>query len=227
MRESTSRLAAFGRAALRRTIGFVGAVALTLLCFLVLPVFQSMQVAAAADTLLTSVDTLEQPPPPEAEQEEPEPERPPEEKPPELEQEAPPLDLAQLELALNPGGDFGGGGWLAGDFATKLGPTIANTEAGAVEELFSMGDFDEKPRAVHTPEPTLTPQLRKRAPGKVNLIFFVDPRGRPENVTVDSSSDPIFEAAAVAAVKQWRFEPGKRKGEAVRYHMRVTITFPK
>jgi protein TonB len=28
------------------------------------------------------------------------------------------------------------------------------------------------------------------------------------------------------AVKQWKFEPGKRKGQAVRFRMRVPITFP-
>jgi protein TonB len=48
-----------------------------------------------------------------------------------------------------------------------------------------------------------------------------------ENPLVQSSSNPAFEAPALAAVKQWKFEPGKRNGEPVRFRMRVPITFPK
>jgi protein TonB len=43
---------------------------------------------------------------------------------------------------------------------------------------------------------------------------------------VQSSSDPVFEAPSLAAVKQWKFEPGKRNGKPVRFRMRVPITFP-
>ena len=43
---------------------------------------------------------------------------------------------------------------------------------------------------------------------------------------VQKSSDPVFETPALAAVKQWKFEPGKRNGQAVRFRMRVPINFP-
>jgi len=43
---------------------------------------------------------------------------------------------------------------------------------------------------------------------------------------VQSSPDPVFERPALTAVKQWKFEPGKRGGQAVRFRMRVPITFP-
>ena len=55
----------------------------------------------------------------------------------------------------------------------------------------------------------------------------VDKKGRVESPRVQQSSDSIFERAALAAVRQWRFEPGRRKGEPVRSRKRVTITFPK
>ena len=35
------------------------------------------------------------------------------------------------------------------------------------------------------------------------------------------------ERPALAAVKKWKFEPGKKGGEPVRFRMRVPITFPK
>ena len=59
------------------------------------------------------------------------------------------------------------------------------------------------------------------------LIFIVNERGRVERPIVQKSSNPAFERAALDAIKKWRFEPGKRKGEAVSFRMRVPITFPK
>jgi protein TonB len=61
----------------------------------------------------------------------------------------------------------------------------------------------------------------------VYIVFIVDQRGRVENPMVQSSTDSSFDAPALAAVRQWRFEPGKRNGEPVRFRMRVPITFPK
>ncbi|MCA9398636.1 MAG: hypothetical protein KC618_02720, partial [Candidatus Omnitrophica bacterium] len=82
---------------------FLGAIGLTLVCFLVLPLMQAINKPPTADLALQDVDVANlpppPPPPPEEEPEEPEPE----EQPPELMEEAPPLDLSQLELALNPG----------------------------------------------------------------------------------------------------------------------------
>lgn len=59
------------------------------------------------------------------------------------------------------------------------------------------------------------------------IIFIVNQRGRVENPIVQSSTDPIFENAALAAVKQWKFNPGTRNGQPVRFRMRVPVTFPK
>ena len=36
---------------------------------------------------------------------------------------------------------------------------------------------------------------------------------------------PQFEAAALAAIRQWKFEPGKRAGKPVRFRMRQPFTF--
>lgn len=199
----------------------VGAAILTLALFLVLPIIQTLSKPPTPDTLLTSVDTalLEPPPPPPEEEEPEEPEE--EEKPPELVDETPPLDLSQLELALNPGT---GDGLMAGDFAINL---AARTGGGSGDDgLFSIGDLDQKPRVIFQPGPTITNELRKRAPGSVQIIFIVDEQGRTTSHIVQNSSDPIFERAALDAVRKWKFEPGKRNGKPVRFRMRVPITFP-
>lgn len=201
----------------------VGAAALTLAFFLVLPLIQTLNKPFNADMIVQSVDTakLEAPdPPPEMEEEEPpEPE---EEPPPELTEEAPPLDLSQLELALNPGFNEG---WMGGDFAVNL-ETVAKQGKG-VDALFSIADLDQKPRVVYQSSPMMTPKLRKQAPGTVYVIFIVNRQGRVEQPQVQKSTSPLFDKPALDAVKKWKFEPGKRNGKAVRFRMRVPITFPK
>jgi protein TonB len=196
------------------------ALVLTVAFFLVLPLIQAIGKPPKPDRMLTAVDTAHVPPPPQILEEEPEEEPEPEEKPPELSEDAPPLDLSQLELALNPGFSDS---WLAGDFAVKL-----DAVAGAddVDALFSLSDLDQEPRAVYQPSPLVDARVRKRAPGTVHVLFIVDQQGRVQNPTVWKSSDPAFEKPALAAVKQWKFEPGKRNGKAVRFRMRVPVTFP-
>jgi protein TonB len=209
-------------AVVHRLMVSLGAGGLTLLFFLVLPLMQSLQQPPDTDLIVQAMDTavLEAPPPPVEEEPEEEPEQ--EEEPPELIEEAPPLDLSQLELALNP--TFADG-LAEGDFAVKLNSTIG--EAGNVDSLFSITDLDQKPRVMFQPSPVLTPEIRKKAPGSVSIVFVVDQQGKVENPVVQHSTDPAFEKPALAAVKQWKFEAGRRDGQPVRFRMRVPITFPK
>jgi protein TonB len=206
-----------------RLLVLLGAVGLTFLLFLVLPLMQTLSKPPSTDMIVQSVDTakLDAPPPPPPE--EPQKETPQEDTPPELNEEAPPLDLSQLELALNPGISDG---WTTGDFAVKLNTVVSSGESG-VDALFSVADLDQTPRVIYQPGPMLTRELRKKAPGTVYIIFVVDQEGRVENPMVQKSSDPIFEKPALNAVKQWKFEPGKRNGKPVRFRMRVPFTFPK
>lgn len=205
----------------------IGGFLLSLVFFLVLPFMQAIANTPQADLTVRSVATAEVPPPPPPPEDEPEQEEeaPEEAKPPELTESAPPLDLNQLELALNPGT---GGDGLVGDFAVKLasagpGQSQSNEE---VDALFSLADLDQAPRVIYQPGPTLTAEIRKKAPGTVYVLFIVDVSGRVEGPIVQKSTDPVFDKAALNAVKQWKFEPGKRKGQAVRFRMRVPITFP-
>lgn len=199
----------------------LGTITLTFVFFVALPLLQIINQPPTTDLVVQSVDTTLPPPPPPPPQEEPEKKPEPEEKPPELMEEAPPLDLSQLELALNPGDGAG----LLGDFVNKLNPMTSSGEE--VEALFSLADLDQKPRVLYQPGPVLNKHIRQQAPGTVYIIFIVDKRGRVENPIVQKSSDPVFERSALAAIKQWKFEPGKRNGQPVRFRMRVPITFPK
>lgn len=201
----------------------LGASGLTLLFFLVLPLMQTITQPRGMDMELRDADIANvppPPPPPEPEKEEQKEEEPP---PPELADEAPPLDLSQLELALNPG--FSEGWMGGGDFAVKLNTVLAKDDT--LDSVFSMADLDQKPRVIYQPGLSLDAAARRRAPGTVYIIFIVDQRGRVENPMIQKSTDPVFEKPALSAVKQWKFEPGKRNGQPVRFRMRVPVTFPK
>lgn len=211
-----------------RVAVILGAALLAGALFLVLPILERIS-SSDEDMRLLGVDSVALPPPPPP-VDQPEPEKPPEEKPqeepPPTLDEAPPMDLAQLELALG-GGGIGGPGVAA--FAADLSVKVV-TEGGKGEDndaLFSIADLDQKPRVLHQTAPRMTPALRKSAPATVSIIFIVGEDGRVENPIVQSSTNAEFDSSALAAVRQWRFEPGRRNGEAVRFRMRVPITFPR
>lgn len=201
----------------------VGAV-LTVGLFLLLPVLQDIgHQDKKADLELVSVDAVEAPPPPpvaEDKKEEPPLE---EEPPPELTENAPPLDLSQLELALNPG--MGDG--VGGDFAVKL--TVAGageTAAQEREDIFSLADLDQAPRVIMQPAPQYPSEMKKKKiQGTVHVLFIVDKDGRVMAPKVQKTDNPAFDTSALTAVKRWRFEAGKKNGQPVPFRMRVPITF--
>lgn len=199
----------------------IGAVGLTGAFFLVLPLIQAIAKGPTNDLVVTSMSVADVPPPPPPPEEELEEEEPEEEPPPEMMEEMPQLDLSQLELALNPGL---GGDYLGGDSMLRINPAAAAEAASAV---FSQSDLDQAPLPVHQTPPAITAAMKQRAPGSVVVIFEVDQTGRVQNPRVRSSSDPIFESAVLTAIKQWRFEPGKRNGEPVRTRMLQPFTIPR
>lgn len=204
----------------RRIIVLCGAVLLTALQFLILPIIQSISQIDRTDTLVRAIDSeaLEAPPP----MEEPEPEEEPEEEepPPPMAESSEPLDLAQLELAMNASFGDGLGG---GDFAIRLSTSAANM--GDVDAFSGLGDLDQKPRVTFQAQPNITEKMRRKGAGRVTVEFVVNERGRVEMPRIAASTDPIFNAACLAAIKQFRFEPGRRGGKAVRSPTKQTFVF--
>jgi protein TonB len=211
---------------LRRILGRVlvalFATGVSLSLFLVLPVLQTISAQRNADLEVQSLEIAELPPPPPPPPEEEVEEEEAPESPPELTESAPPLDLSQLEMALEP--TVGEG--LFGDFTVKLVNQLVEGAGGGLDEVFSLSDLDQKPRPIFQRPPTYPAELRKqKRQGTVYVLFTVDRQGRVADAKVDKSTDPAFERPAIEAVKQWKFEPGTRKGEPVQFRMRVPITF--
>lgn len=211
---------------LRRILGRVAvalfATGVTLSLFLVLPVLQTIGAQRNTDLEVRTLEVAELPPPPPPPPEEEVEEEEAPETPPELTESAPPLDLSQLEMALEP--TVGEG--LFGDFTVKLVNQLIEGGGEGLDEIFSLSDLDQKPRPIFQRPPSYPAELRKlKRQGTVYVLFTVDRQGRVADARVDKSTDPAFERPAIEAVKQWKFEPGTRKGEPVQFRMRVPITF--
>jgi len=206
-----------------RLVVVLGAVGLTIAFFLVLPLMQAISKPPKDLWTVRQMDIAAPPPPKTIE--EPEPEKPPEK--PDPPAEAPKMQLMNLgdiSNLIEPGAGTGFGAPMV----VNLGQAMK--KSGGLKKLASVRDLDQKPRVTFQPMPSLNARLRKKlhsSSASVYVVFIVNERGRVESAAVQSSSDPAFEACAIKAVRQWKFEPGKRGGESVRFRMRVPITFPK
>ena len=152
--------------------------------------------------------------------------------------DAPALDAASLsaiEAALNgdasaAGGDFGGaqaslqgGGRIGGTGKPGSGGGGGDDEFSGA---FSMSEIDQRPRAVYQVAAPYPAGMRsQKAEGTVTLIFIVDEAGRVVNPRIERSSHPEFEAPALEALRQWKFEPAIKAGKRVSCRMRVPIRF--
>lgn len=218
---ASSGIARVAKVALHHLTVAVGAVGMTLAFFLVLPLMQAINKPPEQDTILRNADAASLEPPPPMEEPEPEEDEPEEEPPPEMAEDTQPLDLAMLELAL---GGAGGDGLGTGDFGLDLSAALPG--GNDLDELVSMADLDQRPRVIHQPSPLINAEVRKAGGGTVYILFVVGPNGRVESPIVQKQVHPALDKAALGAVKQWKFEPGRRNGEVVRFRMRVPITFP-
>ncbi|MBC7501242.1 MAG: energy transducer TonB [Herminiimonas sp.] len=80
---------------------------------------------------------------------------------------------------------------------------------------------------LNNPPPAYPPLARRMGDeGKVMLRVFVTPEGTAGEVRVlTSSGSPMFDDAAMAAVRQWRFVPARQGDNAVAAWVQVPIVF--
>jgi TonB family protein len=107
--------------------------------------------------------------------------------------------------------------------AASLPPASVAAETPAPPELIP-------PQVILTSQtvPVFPPAAKAgRFSGTVMLETTVLADGKVGNVKVLDCSRPKvgFEEAAIAAVKTWRFEPGRRAGEPVEYSLRFRLNF--
>lgn len=107
-----------------------------------------------------------------------------------------------------PGGMLGGGGTGQGD-----GPLVVG---GDVKAPVTIRRVDpEYPR----------PAQLAGIQGTVVMRCVIDRQGRIRSAEVHKAVHPILDAAALAAVRQWRFRPGTLNGQPVDVIFHLTVNF--
>lgn len=87
-------------------------------------------------------------------------------------------------------------------------------------------ELKDQPARVKGPMPSYPEQLRsKPVPGHALVDFVIDTEGKVRVPTVTNSSAPEFGHAALAAIKQWRFEPPTVDGRSVNVHVTRSFSF--
>ncbi len=110
-------------------------------------------------------------------------------------------------------------------------PLVAPVEqVPAVKEgdLLSITQVDSPPEPISSPKPAYPPVAeRQRVGGSVILSVLVDERGAVDDVKVLRGIRPDFglDAAAVSAVRRWRYKPATKNGVKVKVWYTQTIAF--
>jgi protein TonB len=122
-------------------------------------------------------------------------------------------------------------------------PGLAGPDGGLVGVPFGAGgDGDGTPDSsgrpprpggdIRSPElltrvEPLYPEAARRAglQGVVLLEAIIAASGDIEEVAVVRSGGPLFDSAAVAAVRRWKYRPATLNGRAVRVLLNVTVSF--
>ncbi|NCC23809.1 MAG: energy transducer TonB [Deltaproteobacteria bacterium] len=113
------------------------------------------------------------------------------------------------------------------DIEPSLGLDMIASLSLPGELEFEAAELDFPPVPIRQIPPQYPYLARSRGlSGRVELRFLVGVEGLVSDVSIESSTPPgIFDRSAVEAVSQWRFSPGRYRGEAVRAWVRLPIKF--
>lgn len=82
------------------------------------------------------------------------------------------------------------------------------------------------PRAISTPDPEYSEEARKaKVQGVVTLYAVIGPDGRPRDLRVMRALGMGLDEKALEAVRNWRFEPAKKDGQAVSVMVNIEVRF--
>jgi TonB family protein len=100
--------------------------------------------------------------------------------------------------------------------ASSGGVTRRAVRADSPIELPNFSHLDQPPPLLQQATPEFPAALRSRVTrGTVVVKYFVDSTGRVRLPSVISATEPEFGAAALTAIRQWRYEPPRIDGKPV------------
>jgi len=117
----------------------------------------------------------------------------------------------------------GSSGGFGGGTGAGLGPGSGGGYGGGV---FRVGQGIKPPQVVYDPDPEYSPEARAaRYQGTVRLWAIIGPDGRPHNLRVERSVGMGLDEKAIEAVRNWRFKPATKDGQAVAVEIEVEVGF--
>lgn len=92
--------------------------------------------------------------------------------------------------------------------------------------IYRIGNGVSAPRAVYTPDPEYSEEARKaNCGGEVVLWLIVGADGKTHDVKIARPFGLGLDEKAVEAVRQWKFEPGRKDGQPVATQVNVEVNF--
>ncbi len=114
--------------------------------------------------------------------------------------------------------------WVQSVALTPGGTT--NVEAKLSSTAFMSGAAESPARQLFGPNPEYSKEaLSAKLQGKVVLRLVVGTDGRPHDIRVERSLGLGLDEKAIAAVRQWTFEPALKNGQPVEALVNVEIAF--
>ena len=116
---------------------------------------------------------------------------------------------------------------VQGDLQTNLNAYLGhNAREDESITLCKLRDLDAIPEPLTFVVPLYPAALKQQnTQGAAAVSFFIDEEGKVRVPSIAGASNPEFAAAALAAVKQWTFNPPLRKGRPTRVFAVQEFTF--
>jgi protein TonB len=123
------------------------------------------------------------------------------------------------------GGGIGSG--LGGGVGSGSGPGVGPGRGGGVGGgVFRVGGGISAPRPISTPDPEYTEAARQaKYQGTCILGLIVDADGHPRDIRITRGIGLGLDEKAIAAVKQWQFQPAMKDGHPVAVLISVEVSF--
>jgi len=94
------------------------------------------------------------------------------------------------------------------------------------EKAYKIGNGVMAPKVLQKTDPIYTKDASDaKIQGPVILSVIVGSDGVARDIQVKQSLDPGLDNAAIAAVQQWKFQPGTKDGQAVDVKATIEVNF--
>jgi len=112
---------------------------------------------------------------------------------------------------------LGGMGWAQ---------NVAPGKPPQTEKVHRIGEGATPPEVTKRVDPELSEEARRdKVQGTVVLSFVVGVDGIPRDITVKRSFGHGLDEKAIEALRQWRFEPGRKDGQPVPTTVTIEVNF--